>query len=335
VFKRGVTERGKFAQYALAKERAHRGWWPFAYTLLEELQDNWRPEDEVLLERIYSSVAGGEGVYKFTKRHRLTMLDEKLFKECNLQLPGITPLVIHDIGVSNGITSLELYERFSRGRDITLYATDYYDRLYFVDVPNTVWTIVFDTKGTPLQFVSNYFVLSAQSMPPYRYPVNRAVQRYVMSKILPRALALLDDQSDSVKRTAVRTVPLFHPMCLDIAKQNRKFVLGRHNAFEPNPIPCHVIRAMNLLTRKHLATVNIREALRACSYNLAENGYLILGRTIDEDDGRIAATAFVRKVNRFVLGWRLNEGYEHEDLVEQLRLDPTACQVSVKHTSTD
>ena len=38
MFKRGVTERGEFARQALEREGARKGWWPFAYTLLLEIE---------------------------------------------------------------------------------------------------------------------------------------------------------------------------------------------------------------------------------------------------------------------------------------------------------
>jgi hypothetical protein len=51
---------------------------------------------------------------------------------------------------------------------------------------------------------------------------------------------------------------------------------------------------------------------------------LILGRTVDEGDGRIRATVFERRGTALHKAWSMTDGYEHEPLVLQTPLAPIA-----------
>jgi hypothetical protein len=65
---------------------------------------------------------------------------------------------------------------------------------------------------------------------------------------------------------------------------------------------------MNILTPHHFDEARIRDGIRMCVQNLVEGGLLILGRSIDEEDGRTAATAFEWTGRRLFPVWDLHEG---------------------------
>jgi len=317
MLKRGVTERGEFAQRALHMELTHRGWWPFAYTLLADLAEDFTDADEALLERIYQSMAAGDGIRKITRRNRFPDLDEMLIDDCSQRFPNTSPLVIHDVGSSNGISSLELFERFRQARPVILHASDYYDRIYLVTIPRSGWTVVFDARQQPLQFVSSYFALSARLPVSWRYPINRIVQRHVR-RFLSTAQELLKLHLGGQRDLSqVREVSLFHPRAVQSERQNGNFLLRQHNLFDPNPIACHIVRAMNILTLDHFPADRVRVGIEACLKNLQPGGLLLLGRSLDEQDGRVRASAYELRGEMIHEAWNINNGYEHPELVRE------------------
>lgn len=336
MFKRGVTQRGEFARLALEREKARQGWWPFAYTLLGDIENDYSDEDEPLLERLYQSMAAGEGVCKITRRNRFPDLDRQLADDCRERFPEALPLIVHDVGCSSAISSLELFDRLIRERPTEVHASDYFDALYLVRVPTTDWTVVFDATYEPLQLVGRWLVLSARTPAPWRYPVNRLAGRSACRRLLPVARELLRKHLGGDQDVAaVREVSLFHPRAAGRARESAGFLLNRHNLFEPNSVPAHVVRAMNVLTTNHFSEEQVRIGIRACAANLLPGGLLILGRSIDEEDGRARASAY--HIGRGGGGaeevWRSNEGYERPDLVHEAmnpawKETPTSLEMS-------
>ncbi len=82
---------------------------------------------------------------------------------------------------------------------------------------------------------------------------------------------------------------------------------------------------MNFLTRRHIPQERIPLGIQAACHGLSEGGLLVLGRTVDEGDGRIRATVFERRGAALVKTWSIADGYEHESLVLQTLLEPIAC----------
>ncbi len=325
MIKFGVTHRGDYARYALDQERQHRGWWPYAYTLLADDSSSDTQFEEALVTRLYESLAAGDGVYKITRPGRFTTLDEHVAVDCQTRFPNTRPLVVHDIAASNGITSLELYRRLAKDRPVEFHASDYFDQLYLVSPPGSGWTVAFDAHGRPLQLSSERFVLSAYRKEPLRFLVNRLVQSFVWKSALPRAVEQFRRFQAQGQTEGVRAVRLFHTECLQEAdRPGSTFLLHRHDAFAPNPYRCDIVRIMNFLTGGHIPLERIPVGVQSACHGLREGGLLILGRTVDEGDGRIRATVFERRGTALHKAWSMTDGYEHEPLVLQTPLAPIA-----------
>lgn len=324
MIKFGVTRRDGFARYALDQERRHRGWWPFAYTLLEGPASDDVEFEQALVTRLYESLLAGDGVYKITRRDRFAVLDQEVVAECRKRFEEVRPLVIHDIAASNGITSLDLYRLLTQERPVVFHASDYFDRLYLVTPLGSRWTVAFDADGQPLQLSSDRFVVSAYRKEPLRFPVNRLIQACLLRSALPAAVEQFRRFRAEQTTPGVRALRLFHAECLKEAdRPGSSFFLQRHDGFAPNPYSCHVVRIMNFLTSRHVPREQIPVGVRAACHGLVDGGLLILGRTVDEDDGRIRATVFERRGSALCRCWSMTDGYEHEDLVLETRLDGT------------
>lgn len=317
LWKRAVTSRGKFAQYALKQEKLHKGWWPFSIQILRELEQGYTREDDSLLDRVYQSLAAGTNVFKITRRGRFTDFDTQLKAAVKTKFPQTVELTIHDMGVSNAITSLELYNTFRVDRTVRLVASDYFDQLTLVDVTHPPWfpihwTVAFDSQKTPIQTTGLNATFGNWPYP-WRFALSRLIQAWVKRNVAPRAQHLLDKN----ELEHIEQVSLFHPEAIQLTQKDSQFQLLRHNVFTPNPVPCHIVRAMNVLTPKHFTHQQTAEAISASTHNLAEGGWLILGRSIDEEDGRLRATVYQWCQGQLNPEWHYNEGYEWPDLVKK------------------
>jgi len=320
LWKRAVLHRGEFAQYAIEQERLHQGWWPHSYRILRELEHDYTPQDEPQLERIYKSLAAGANIFKITRRGRFTDFDTRLVAAARTAFPAFSELVIHDVGASSAITSLELYRRFQEDRPIRLVASDYFDQLTLVELPQNQWlraqwTVAFDPQQRPIQ-TTGLGAAFGTRLYTWRYALSRLVQHWVNWRVIPAAQRLLERGPSE----AIQRVSLFHPEAVAQSKRDPQFQLIRHDMFQPNPVPCHIVRALNVITPDHITPEQIQVAIRASTHNLIEGGWLILGRSIDEEDGRLRATVYQWTDGQLVPQWHQHEGYEWPELVAELTL---------------
>jgi hypothetical protein len=329
MWKRGVVAKGDFANWAISQEKASRGWWPFAYTLLADLEQSYTPEDEPLLERLYRSMAAGEGVFKITRRDRFPEVDRKIAEDVVARFPGAGRIAVHDVASSNGITSLELYRVLNERSLASVHASDWYDGVYLVTPRGSGWTVVFDADHEPLQYVGWCFVLSPRRKAPWRYPVNRVLSDWLRLRLLPRARSVFMDLSEDGEGHmpeptggSVRRVWLFHPECVATMRRDPHFTLGRHDLFRASRRKYHVVRAMNVLSPTETGRQRLEQAIRACAAGLVPGGLLVVGRNVDEEDSRPRTTAFALAGNRLLPAWDVHEGCELKDLIADTRLEP-------------
>lgn len=324
IIKFGIVRRGARADEALRKESAHRGWWPFAYSLLSDLAVNYTPTDEALVERLYRSMRSGNGVYKITRRGRFDAFNATLAD--HIQKMGLaTPVLrISDMAASSAITSLELFKILRDRFPVRFSASDWFDRIYIVSVARSAWKVVFDAASSPLQMEGCGLVLSADRPEPWRYPVNRAVQAIIKRRAIDRARTLLASslRGDLVPPStgSVETITLFHPEAVKVAKDDCRFALAREDLFAPRPDEFDVIRVMNALTDRHFPVDRVMSAISVVGANLREGGLLVLGRSVDEEDGRLRATGFVRRGSLLLPQFHAAEPFELASLVRDVRL---------------
>jgi hypothetical protein len=333
LMKRGVTHRDEFERRTINISRVGTEWSPVALTLLEDLQRDCRQSDEPLLEELYARTSAGVGIHKMTRRGRMREVDDRLADELERRFAGPAPVVVHDMACSNAITSLDLHRTLSGRRRVILYATDYFDALWFVTPSGSRWTVVFDADGRPMQFVGRRFVISAGHREARRYPVNVALRAILMRTVLPRAATLLEAHAraadNAVASSGVRRIRLFHPLSLRAAELDADFRVGRHNLFEPSAIRSQVIRVMNALTPNHFDRKRIKAGIRSCLSSLEAGGVLVLGRSAEEHRGEPRTSAYQWDGTVLTPLWHVNGGYEWPELVDWLRCHTSGELVEV------
>jgi hypothetical protein len=81
-------------------------------------------------------------------------------------------------------------------------------------------------------------------------------------------------------------VSLFHPEALQLASQDKRFMLARRNLFEPDSRRYDIVRAMSVFRISDRMTPDrIARGLRAIANSLAERGLLVTGQGgFDKDE---------------------------------------------------
>jgi hypothetical protein len=254
-------------------------------------------------------------------------IDTLLSDAIESRFPGINPLIVQDFACSNGITSLDMYRLLSERRDVVVYATDYFDAIWIVRLPESGWAVVFNADSRPMQFVGKQFVISASHREPYKYPVNGVLRSWLMRCVLPRATQELENYrylsgEDPRANSVVSRVRLFHPLCLEAQKVVQNFRLGQHDLFKASPTRSQVVRVMNALTPHHFSASRIKLGIRACLACLEPGGLFILGRSAEESHGEPRATAYEWDGEHLMPLWEVNGGYEWPEL---------ACSIGAVH----
>jgi len=98
--------------------------------------------EECMFERLLEPMRAGSA-WKRTYRRRFATLDCILAPEIGRRFPN-QPVSVHDMAVSSGVTSLELYRLLCASQQVTMRASDYYNSIQIVRVGP--WEGVFDLE---------------------------------------------------------------------------------------------------------------------------------------------------------------------------------------------
>ena len=317
MWKQGVTASGPLMQRALEIRGTRR----FALTLLAGGEAAMRVMDDILLARLYDELVVGGNIHKTTRRNRFKGLDQQVLAIVRERFAAVPELLVHDVGASSGITSLELWRSLVAERPTRMHASDYYAVLLVVRMANCPWAVVCEEDGAPLQFVSERFVLRAVQPESVLRPVNRWLQRRAR-KWLPQVDALLKAAGAGQQNAApcragasIERIQLWHPECSLTAAAEPRFSVGRHDVFATMPPKWHLVRAMNVLNPGYFNPERQRVAARALAGSLLPGGVLVVGRTREEADASTAVSFFVREGNSLRVLLDLRGGAENRDLI--------------------
>jgi len=284
IFKLGVTSLA-----GLSRDRTFLGFPKrLALSLYGEILEG-HPELDSWLPRILERHHTRSGAVKRTLDRRFGELDLRVEQRvAELPPPAEKPLRVHDAGVSDGRSSIELFDRLRRFGPLVFVASDRDPRVDVVRGPDGRWEVAFDEEGAVVQYAAHGFVLSPIGLEnALLYPANRAMLAWLERKLRARAgqvrrraasPPLADLERRVVEDCVVWRVPLICRACLEHMKTGAIEFL-RHDIREPLAGRFHVVRAMNVLN--HLAPEDQRRAARSLWVSLAEGGLLVAGRSAD------------------------------------------------------
>lgn len=264
------------------------------------------------------------GVWRDTTKGRLVTVDRALVEAIGDRFPRGSHLVVSDLAASSGTTSVDLYVQLRPRYELEFIASDLARDAIAITSRGLPWTVVFEGRGDPLQYVIGPFVLPAHTTESLAYPVNRLLKRLCKRWLLPRALAVFENHSEDAQADFEAVVagdyeivrlPLLSYDCLEVLRHSSDFRFESIDLSERLPHCADVIRAMNILTPHHLNALQIRQGIRNLAEALNPGGLLVLGRSTGEGTGEVSATIYSKEANNLEVVRRVNDGYDQEHLL--------------------
>lgn len=284
----------------------------FAFTLLEQFPTPLSARDEEAVEIIYDQILAGPHA-KRTFVNRYNTLDPILAEMIDERWPAGTQVRIHDMAASNGITSVELFEALTPGRDVSVFASDFFDCFHIVTVPDSKWQVIFDATLEPVQFVGHGLAIPATRPERKRFWVNRLIRWYLRSKVLPKTTKLLADGVSRGNKN-VRRFDQFHPKAISLAKRDPRFTYGRDDLFNPAPAAFEVVRIMSAYAG--FPDDAVRESIRKIRSTLVESGLLMIGRNRGRHSSEYPTSFYERRGDTLKLVKEIDGGSELKHLID-------------------
>ena len=142
------------------------------------LDDLTHSERDQLQERLLSRFSVQSGVLKYTHSRRFEDFDASSLSAISSNFPPDQPVLVHDIGASDGRTSCGLYERLNPifgGLDFL--ASDYAPYLYRLRRKNAASRLIIDDSDHILQIITPPFVFTVvRPESKILYPLNHFIR---------------------------------------------------------------------------------------------------------------------------------------------------------------
>jgi hypothetical protein len=294
-----------------------------AYTLMRYAE----PADESSIrcfEKVITGVRLGSGVYRTTYRGRFAELNEFVEPLVRQYFTREQALSVHDWAVSDGLTSMQwatsLHQIFPA---LTFSASDYIFQLIEAS-DNQRERFILEPSGALLQYISPPFVLPMAYDESRLYVLNRWLKQWARRKLRGLTAAMRsiapDMWTDAMLvrggKWTFRPLSLVHPEVQTFARENAWFSLRQHDAFSRWPMPCDVLRTMNLYNWGYFPEEQLMRGIRAAIDSVVAGGLWIVGRTQEADcRGEHDATVFRKHRTSVEVVGRLGRCSEIEDLV--------------------
>jgi len=287
-----------------------------SYRLLNDpaLKDPERQEEaEGIFEAIVKHLRLSSGIYRSTYPNRFADLDPIVGSVLRDVFGTADPIVVHDWAASDCRLSAEwastLWELFPAAHVV---ASDLL--LSLTEASRGREAYIFETDGTPLQYIRPPFVISLQKSIPAHYPLNRMLATRARRGLREARDAALGES----KRTgwAVHQISLIHPAARALASTDSRFEVRPHSVFTALPQPWQAIRTMNIFNHVYFDEGRLREGAACVMQSLVKGGVWILGKTTQDTRPPVNSVSILQKCgNSLRLLQRLQGGSEIEDLV--------------------
>jgi hypothetical protein len=250
--------------------------------------------DEYLLDQIYARAATPGGHAKQSSRGRFADADKVAVR---LVAP-MSSRVVHDVAVSSGITSCELFDALSKLENLEFYVSDRYNRLR---CEGELFQRIYSREG---EMICGYLGPLAAEEKPSRFVYGSAVLHRMLSW-WPR-------------RGHGREIDLFHPTTRMYLREGRLREID-YDVFAAKIVGRFTfVRCMNILNlNSWFSESAIRKGLANVIESVAVGGVLQLGRT--RVDGTNDVTFYERAATGLNAVERMNSGSELEPLVSDAR----------------
>jgi hypothetical protein len=243
-------------------------------TLYEKLDEMKKAEEWA--EKILFSYCDARGIYKRTYACRFDQFDDMAIDCLGREFPASRALTMHDIGVSDGRTACDFFQKLAaRFPHLSYYASDYEPSLMMLRSGTDGSVVTLNKKGEAIEIVMPPFVFNLIKPENFLlYPVNYAFFLFARTTVLRRTLAKY--RAGKIKPSPL---VLFCPAARDLAASDSRFHLLEYDLLKPNTLPCRVdvVRVMNVLNSSYFAAQQLSIAVGHILESLAIGGLLIVG----------------------------------------------------------
>jgi len=209
-------------------------------------------------------------------------------------ISGKSHPLIHDVGISNGITSVDLYRRLSADhRSFKLFVSDKFAHFYRV---GTRFCRIYDrndklTRAYIFSIVADKNLHWKYFLSKYSYQLIRAIP-YHRQHAVP--------------------IMLYDPSLRLLLHEGKIFEIEYDVFNTSHPPDFDLVRCMNVLNLSYFSPAEISKAIINLTHSLKEGGVLQIGRTTPE--GLNNASFFKKVHDQLILVEDVNEGSEIKEL---------------------
>jgi CheR methyltransferase, SAM binding domain len=254
------------------------------------------PEIDKIQERMLRRFRVHNGVLKCTYARRFDDFDRVTVSAVAAQFPTNRIVRVHDIGVSDGRTSCDLYDHLNRlyGERLDFRASDYAPFLYVLKRTRGTNRLIVDDQQNVLQIVTPPFVFielgwRERIIP---YPLNFLIRHLVRVLYARPLLERYKAGSPDIQRTKIE---LCGRSCRAYVSKQNNFRFDAYDVFSVSTERFDIIRAMNILNYSYFSEPQLIQAAQNIAHSLKEGGLFITGS--NDEQGTVVNGGIYRETN--------------------------------------
>jgi chemotaxis methyl-accepting protein methylase len=307
MFKTGITTVKDFRDGTKHKTRFFKRPRTVSITLYDDIQrenDSFELSEEFLFQ-----FKDTRGAYKRTYEKRFDEFDGKITRQILHDFDKEKDIAIHDMGVSDGRSSLTLFNALKDSYPrLSFTASDYEPFIYTINRGKL--TVCINSRDSLLEMKYGAFVFHKLIRSDYiLYPFNCLLYAIVKHILTPRILKAY--RENKVKRGEIK---MFYPGVVAVHRDDKRFILKEFNILDSFNSRYQVIRAMNVLNKTYFSDDEFIKIIKNIYTALVEEGIFITGS--NQDAGSAVNGGIYRKTNAgFERVYQSGEGSPVHDLI--------------------
>jgi hypothetical protein len=253
-------------------------------------------EIDKIQERMLRRFRVHNGVLKCTFARRFDDFDRLSVSAIAAQFSTSQIVRVHDIGVSDGRTSCDLYDHLNclLGERLDFLASDYAPFLYVLKRTHGTNRLIVDDQQNVLQIVTPPFVFievgwRERIMP---YPLNFLIRHLVTILYARPLLERYKAGSPDIRRTRIE---LFGRTCRAYMRKQNNFHFDTYDVLSGSTERFDIIRAMNILNYSYFSEPQLIQAAQNIAHSLKEGGLFITGS--NDEQGTVVNGGIYRETN--------------------------------------
>jgi hypothetical protein len=288
------------------------------YDSLNGLPEETRLE---LGEKILFWFATPTRVSKRTHRDRFPEFDDLAINYIREMAKHRDQLSIHDVGVSNGHTAVELYYKLKKivVTPFLYVASDGYVTFNSITQNGGGLSAVTDPHGNLVQVICPPFVFNTNHRESFLYyPLNRFI---LFLLLRTKVKTLLREYNRGSPHLQVKRINLIAPECASLAREAKDFQFMSYDILGSMDRQFDVVRAMNVLNSSCFSPLQISTIVTNFLRGLTNGGLLITGSNLGSGS-TVDGSIFRKEGRKLVEVATSGLGSPVREIILQLEVSP-------------